>query len=143
MDFRGRFPTAEQRSAFVEAYLRARALQCGPEAGCARASGPSEEGVREFLDAADCFLLVVHLVWVVWGLVQAKVSSVGGFDYGGYAAQRIAVYAQDKAALLQGGEVGTGGAGNGVSSPAAGVPPPPRRLSVFVARLKAADAGGS
>lgn len=107
MDFPGRFPSFEQRSAFVRHYLCARARHAGAEAR----GEPSEEAVREFLEAADCFVLVVHLLWVVWGLVQDRASSVEGFDYLEYSTKRLRVYASDKAALLCGGLAGDGTAG--------------------------------
>lgn len=105
-----RFPSPEQRAAFVSAYLGARArhaAEAGHE-GESHVQGQGEE-VAEFLDGVDCFLLVVHLLWVLWGLVQARVSAVEGFDYTAYSLQRLGVYARDKAALLDEERAAVGG----------------------------------
>lgn len=122
MDFEGRYPSSQQRAAFVKHYLRARAgyaqQQGGGDHGSSGAGAGTPAGidaedaeetaVAAFVEAADCFALVVSLLWVLWGLVQSVSSSVSvdGFDYMDYSRKRIGVYVQDKDALVRAGKIG-------------------------------------
>lgn len=78
LDF-GRYPSLEQRRAFARAYL---------DAGkCAGA-----EAVAALVREMDEFALASHLYWGIWGLVQARISAISGFDFAVYARQRLEMY---------------------------------------------------
>jgi len=70
-DFARRFPDRAAREAFAAAYL----------------GGP--EGVSDFSDVVEFFVLPDHLFWGTWAVVQAKHSPID-FDFMEYARLRLA-----------------------------------------------------
>jgi len=57
--------------------------------------------VQEVVAAAQSYMAASHLLWALWGVIQAKVSDVD-FDFAGYGQQRWRMYLQTRpAALLQ------------------------------------------
>ena len=73
LDYRGRYPGAAARAAFCAAYLGE-----GASAGDA-------EGLAEAAHAHAC---VSHLMWGLWGVVQAGRSQIE-WDFLGYAKERF------------------------------------------------------
>lgn len=78
LDF-GHYPSLEQRRAFAHAYL---------------GEGEEEEAVAALVREMDEFALASHLYWGIWGLVQARISAISGFDFAVYARQRLEMYAK-------------------------------------------------
>lgn len=72
-NFAAGFPDAAARARFVAAYLGA---SCGPQA------------TREFCEIVDFFVLVNHLWWGAWAVVQARHSPID-FDFMDYARLRF------------------------------------------------------
>jgi choline/ethanolamine kinase len=109
--YRERYPNAAQRTAFAAAYLAARRVQdvgqrgkpdapasdggAAPHAreapaGCADGGSRSlEHDALALARAADRYAAASHALWGLWGLVQARHSSVAGFDFSGYARARF------------------------------------------------------
>lgn len=83
LDF-GRYPSPEQRRVFARAYLGGGGGDAEEEAVAVAAL------VREM----DEFANASHLFWGVWGLVQARISAIGGFDFKMYARQRLEMFAR-------------------------------------------------
>lgn len=75
-DFARHFPDRARRERFVGLYLEARRLPAGPEA------------VAEFTDHVDFLVLVDHLWWGSWAVVQAANSTID-FDFLEYARLRL------------------------------------------------------
>lgn len=59
-----------------------------------------EEAVRQLTMAARDYMIMSHLMWGLWGLIQLKVSDVADFDFLGYAMQRLQQYQALKVAIL-------------------------------------------
>eukprot|EP00884_Botryococcus_braunii_P001066 jgi/Botrbrau1/10960/Bobra.0383s0014.1 len=59
-----------------------------------------EEAVRQLLEASQDYMIMSHLVWGLWGLIQLKVSDVADFDFYSYAVQRLQQYHALKARVL-------------------------------------------
>jgi hypothetical protein len=59
-----------------------------------------EEAARQLQQAAQDYMVMSHLVWGLWGLIQLKVSDVAEFDFYGYAVQRLQQYRAMKERLL-------------------------------------------
>lgn len=60
-----------------------------------------EEAAKKLQEAAQDYMVMSHLVWGLWGLIQLKVSDVADFDFYSYAIQRLQQYQLLKAQLLQ------------------------------------------
>jgi choline/ethanolamine kinase len=87
LDF-GRYPTPAQRRAFARAYLHLSGEDEAEEAA------EEVEAVSALVREMDEFALASHLYWGVWGLLQARISSITGFDFAAYAKQRLEEYAK-------------------------------------------------
>jgi hypothetical protein len=59
--------------------------------------------VSRTVAAADAYMAASHLLWALWGVIQAKVSDVD-FDFTGYGQQRWRMYLQSRPALLHKGQ---------------------------------------
>jgi ethanolamine kinase len=81
-----KFPTKDQRLAFLRHYLEA----CGVDQ-----SNLAEELDSLYLEAS-AFALASHLLWGLWALVQMQRSSID-FDYMAYATKRFDEYYKRKA----------------------------------------------
>mmetsp|Transcript_17447 Transcript_17447/g.59269 ORF Transcript_17447/g.59269 Transcript_17447/m.59269 type:complete len:378 (+) Transcript_17447:75-1208(+) len=77
-DFEAGFPGEDVRRRFLAAYLRGSGVEP------AQADGGAAEGWEV---ALEHFVLLSHLFWGVWSLVQASLSSID-FDFLGYAELR-------------------------------------------------------
>lgn len=55
--------------------------------------------VAKVVAAADAYMSASHLLWALWGVIQAKVSDVD-FDFTGYGQQRWRMYLQTRPAEL-------------------------------------------
>jgi hypothetical protein len=53
--------------------------------------------VQQVVSAADAYMAASHLLWALWGVIQAKVSDVD-FDFTGYGQQRWRMYLQTRPA---------------------------------------------
>ncbi|KAI8331914.1 kinase-like domain-containing protein [Chlamydoabsidia padenii] len=73
-------PNRQQRTAFVKAYLSAHHLK-------------STTTVDQLLYEIDCWSVICHLCWGLWGLIQLKQSDID-FDYAAYSTQRLAMFRQ-------------------------------------------------
>lgn len=60
-----------------------------------------EEAAKKLQEAAQDYMVMSHLVWGLWGLIQLKVSDVADFDFYSYALQRLQQYQELKAKLLR------------------------------------------
>lgn len=87
LDF-ARFPSPARRRAFARAYLG----KDGNGAG----DGDNDE-VSALVREMEGFALASHLYWGVWGLVQARISAIAGFDFAAYARQRLDEFAKGMA----------------------------------------------
>ena len=113
-----RFPSEEQQLHFCRAYIAAMqqllqqdgaaaAEEALAPAGAALAAavvaggggGGSAAAARLLATKAVAHVPLSHLMWALWGLIQAKTSDVE-FDYRGYATQRIQRYHATKRAVL-------------------------------------------
>jgi hypothetical protein len=56
--------------------------------------------VAKVVAAADAYMAASHLLWALWGVIQAKVSDVD-FDFTGYGQQRWRMYLQTRPAELR------------------------------------------
>ncbi|KAK9820950.1 hypothetical protein WJX81_004275 [Elliptochloris bilobata] len=86
-------PNKAHQERFVRAYLHAAdALRedasCYGVAACV-ADDALDAGVEALRAAALAFLPVSHLLWGLWGLIQARVSQLPDFDFTAYAQQRL------------------------------------------------------
>ncbi|EIE21022.1 hypothetical protein COCSUDRAFT_43387 [Coccomyxa subellipsoidea C-169] len=91
---------------FVRAYMEsALALQGGRGL---LASGSQEAALEEAVEQlkATCraYLPVSHLLWGLWGLIQAHTSNVPGFDFNSYAQQRLEQYVKLRELALPNGQ---------------------------------------
>ncbi len=86
LDF-GRYPSPEQRRAFARAYL-------GVEDEKQEEEEEEEGVVAALVREMDAFSMASHLYWGVWGLVQARISGIAGFNFAAYAKQRLDEYAK-------------------------------------------------
>ncbi|CAL8469115.1 g8656 [Coccomyxa elongata] len=89
-------PDDQQQDRFVRAYMEsALALQGGK--GLLPSSSQEaalEDAVEQLKAAARAYLPISHLLWGLWGLIQAHTSNVPGFDFDSYAQQRLEQYVQ-------------------------------------------------
>ena len=89
------FPTEEQRRTFLTAYLgsmRGEGVGVGDEGGKGQIV---EREVEAWDEKVRGFLVLSHLWWGIWAIMQAKHSAIE-FDYLGYSALRKAGYLQMK-----------------------------------------------
>ncbi|CAO3591291.1 unnamed protein product [Absidia cylindrospora] len=73
-------PRRHQQISFVKAYLAHHHLK-------------STTTVDQLLYEIDCWSVVCHLCWGLWGLIQLQQSEID-FDYAAYSAQRLAMFQQ-------------------------------------------------
>jgi ethanolamine kinase len=83
-DFASGFPDADARARFVAAYLTA---QLAPQQASGAVADP--QATRDFCEVVDFFVLVNHLWWGAWALIQARHSPID-FDFMDYARLRFA-----------------------------------------------------
>lgn len=81
MDFRRDYPSRQFQLQWIRAYLEA-FLQEEPV---------DEERVLLFYDNVNKFSLCYHMMWGLWGLVQAKISTIE-FDFVAFALSRLNEY---------------------------------------------------
>jgi len=82
------FPSKEQQLLFINKYLSALTKE-----------EPSSEEVNKLYRDVNRMVLLTHLFWGVWALLQASISIIS-FDYMSYAIKRIHFYYQNKDILL-------------------------------------------
>ncbi|MCO5553527.1 hypothetical protein L7F22_007049 [Adiantum nelumboides] len=82
------YPEYEERFRFVDAYLKS---SVAPFSALPRA--------EEFMEEVECYTLVSHLHWGLWGILSATFSDID-FDYLEYARQRFQCYFCSKRSLL-------------------------------------------
>lgn len=80
MDFLSDYPTKEFQLAWIRAYLET-------YDGCT----PDEARIMTFYVNVAHFSLCYHMMWGLWGLVQAKISKIE-FDFIGFALGRLGEY---------------------------------------------------
>jgi thiamine kinase-like enzyme len=102
-----RFPDARKRRRFAAAYAReweahrTAAQPAAPSSSSSAAAGqvpagePTAEDVDGLCSEAVVFMAASHLLWSLWGLVQAAHSDIA-FGYAEYARDRIAHYLRIK-----------------------------------------------
>ncbi|KAJ3021571.1 hypothetical protein HKX48_008238 [Thoreauomyces humboldtii] len=94
MDF-GRYPTREEQDVFFNAYMDA-----APKHENVATSAEDRQRELTFMRReADKFRLASHLIWGLWGLMQASQTDID-FDYVGYACTRFAEYWRIKKDML-------------------------------------------
>jgi hypothetical protein len=72
----------------------------GSSGGCRQLSSAAwQQLVAKVVAAADAYMAASHLLWALWGVIQAKVSDVD-FDFTGYGQQRWRMYLQTRPAEL-------------------------------------------
>jgi len=76
-----KFPNQDQQLQFFKSYLKA--ANAGNE--------PTEEELQKIYEEVNKFVLLSHMFWSIWALVQADISSIQ-FDYLQYAADRLKRY---------------------------------------------------
>jgi ethanolamine kinase len=84
-----RFPTAEQRTAFCQAYVAQRG-----------GGAVDDDAVRALVCEAQRFVLVNHWYWALWAINQATLEGTAAFDYITYAKSRLEQYYKVKADYL-------------------------------------------
>lgn len=87
MDF-SKYPTVIEQELFIRAYLDAMK-------GSGDGSGGSVIEVKQVMHEASIYSLASHLLWGLWGIVQAPKSEID-FDYLGYAKERFSRYFEQK-----------------------------------------------
>ncbi|CAK0784100.1 hypothetical protein CVIRNUC_007303 [Coccomyxa viridis] len=89
-----RMPQEHQQERFIRAYLdSALALQhCTGFVASDRTEAALEEAAAQLLQAANAYIPMSHLIWGLWGLLQARTSNVPDFDFTIYAEQRLEQY---------------------------------------------------
>jgi len=100
LDFTHHYPTTQQQHHLARAYLGG-------------GKDTTEEDVENLVFEMQEFSLASHLMWGVWGLLQAKLSTID-FDFVGFARQRLDEYykGMGRSKGLGGGGGGGGGGGN-------------------------------
>ncbi|KAK4537059.1 hypothetical protein CDCA_CDCA10G3084 [Cyanidium caldarium] len=110
-----RYPTAAERGAFVDAYLRAyeRWREGGNENGDEeRLSMPASPSwssqVQRLVHEADAYSLLSHWLWGVWALVMAAAPPTDEFDYVHFARVRLEImrrHWRERLGIAEDGEV--------------------------------------
>ena len=80
MDFLSHYPTPEFQKKWIRAYLKAYDGQ-----------DPDEKRIQEFYENVNRFSLCYHLMWGLWGLVQASISKID-FDFVAFGLSRLNEY---------------------------------------------------
>jgi ethanolamine kinase len=88
MDFVKNSPSEEFQRKWIRAYLQA-----------FDGKAPSGEREEAFFVNVNKFSLCYHMMWGLWGLVQAKISKID-FDFVGFGVARLNEYFRVKAARL-------------------------------------------
>ncbi|KAJ1911965.1 hypothetical protein IWQ60_009887 [Tieghemiomyces parasiticus] len=92
MDF-NRYPSRDEQVDFLNAYIDEQVhlnpTGCPPEFAHDR-----PRALAQLLSEVACFRIASHLVWGLWGLMQASASSID-FDYLEYAQQRLEAFRRD------------------------------------------------
>ena len=119
LDYSGRYPGAAERHAFAEAYLRAREQQQAGRSSCSTMAatrelqdgagegsggeGSVEARAEALAAAADRYAAASHLLWGLWGVLQAQRWREGGaaapFDYAAYGEARFRAFVAHSARL--------------------------------------------
>jgi ethanolamine kinase len=79
-----KYPTIAQQKVFIRAYLS----DCN-----------DETLVEQLVAEANVFALTSHLLWAIWGIIQANESTID-FDYRNYTYKRLQWYLNMKAGAL-------------------------------------------
>lgn len=87
------YPSKKFQLRWIEEYLQSY------NGGCSRAE------VEQFYDIVQKFTLCSHLLWAVWALIQAKISSID-FDFLNLAIQRLNEYKRMKMLVLKTTQIG-------------------------------------
>ena len=77
MDFAEKYPTKQERKAFIEAYLSA-----------LNSNAPTEELIESWVDVVEHFKFMSNVIWGYWGVIQAAQSNIH-FDYLAYSLCRF------------------------------------------------------
>ncbi len=88
MDFLKNDPNQEFRIQWIREYLKAY-----------DGADPSQERLTSFLKDVNRFTLCYHMMWGLWGLVQARISQID-FDFLGFAIARLNEYKRVKESRL-------------------------------------------
>lgn len=91
MDFT-KYPTKVEQYHFFNAYLDAAADELPNETG-------REKMLKSMYKEVNKFALASHLLWGLWGLMQANQTDID-FDYVGYALERFREYWRIKQTVL-------------------------------------------
>ncbi|KAL1923063.1 uncharacterized protein VTP21DRAFT_9439 [Calcarisporiella thermophila] len=82
-----RYPNHEEQLNFLEAYLDAELVASSRKLDAAA----RQDALEKLADEANKWAVVSHLLWGLWGLVQAAQSEID-FDYFSYALQRLEIF---------------------------------------------------
>ncbi|RKO85668.1 kinase-like domain-containing protein [Blyttiomyces helicus] len=89
------YPTPSEQHTFLDAYLSAQI-----ESGAIPPPADRESLINLLARESTRFALCSHLLWGLWGLMQARQSEMISFDYLGYAVQRLGEYFRTRDAVL-------------------------------------------
>jgi len=81
------YPTKEQQMTFFWHYLNENLLH--------NQTCPSEQDIESLLKEAQCFTLVSHIFWGLWGIIQHQQSNIN-FNYHLYAVERLQLFLSQK-----------------------------------------------
>jgi choline/ethanolamine kinase len=85
-DLKG-YPSLAERTRFCAAYLAV----ADPDFAALTDAGERARRVHRLAREANALALASHLLWSLWGLIQASQSTID-FDYLEYSAQRLQQY---------------------------------------------------
>lgn len=58
--------------------------------------------VEQLRLAGLAYMPICHLHWGLWGLIMVRTSKVRDFDFEGYGRQRLKMYREGRAGLMDG-----------------------------------------